>query len=301
MMAERLSQIMGGGAVADVFEKSMGEGERGFSGAKLFRLEVLYKSGEKGSFICKKIDLRERMVMRTLTRQGHSHTPAAYSPDEDGEEAWMIQQDLRRRVAAPHDSPEWTARVADALAGIHAANRGRGEEMPWLPRADADYWRKIVTQISIDHFEREICENECFARQFEVLLPELRAAGERFVRDMTALYEEADSLTLTHGDLQTIDGDHVYNIGGKPYIIDFGFARYEPLYIDLVDYFAPEQIPLCHGALAARGVDIALSDFEERFRAVRKYPGFIYMFPSIMGWKRGEPERLARALERLLG
>ena len=119
---------------------------------------------------------------------------------------------------------------------------------------------------------------------------------------MTALYEEADSLTLTRGDLQTIDGDHVHNVGGgNPYIIDFGFARYAPLYIDLVDYFSPEQIPLCHGALAARGVDIGMNDFEERFRAARKYTGFIYMFPSLMGWKRGEPERLARALERLLG
>lgn len=95
--AECLSQIMGGGAVADVFEKSMDAGEQGFSGAKLFRLEVLYKSGEKGSFICKKTDLKERMVMRTLTQQGHSHTPAAYSPDGKREEAaWIIQQDLGR-------------------------------------------------------------------------------------------------------------------------------------------------------------------------------------------------------------
>lgn len=75
----------------------------------------------------------------------------------------------------------------------------RGSKMPWLPRADSDYWEKIVTQISVDHFEKAVCEDHRFARQFESYMPKLREAGNAFARDLTALCEETQWLTLTHG------------------------------------------------------------------------------------------------------
>ncbi|MBD5168808.1 MAG: phosphotransferase [Oscillibacter sp.] len=300
-LAEKLSQIMDMGSIADVREKALSGHEQGFSGAELFRMELIYKDGKTGSFICKKADLKERMVMQTLTMQGHSCTPAAYSADCTSEEpAWMIQQDLGQKVDAPHNDSQWMGRVADALAEIHGSNMNRGEAMPWLPHADAAYWEKIVTQISVDHFEKAVCEDSQFARQFESLLPRLRETGKKFVRDMTALYQEAEWLTLTHGDLQNIDGDHVYNVNGKPYIIDFGFARYAPFYIDLVDYFSLENVALYHQSLTSRGYDLHWNDFEERFRSVYRYPGFIYMFPSIMQWKSGSEERLINMINRIL-
>ena len=250
--------------------------------------------------------------MRTLTAQGRGSVPVSYTLDLDsgnavklsqqdgGEAAWMIQQDLGKRVGAPRGSIEWLEGVAGTLAGIHMDNLGRGAAMPWLPHADAEYWEHIVTRISVDHFEKAVREDERFARQFEGILPRLREAGRVFSRNMAALYQEADTLTLTHGDLQSLDGDHVYNVGGKPYIIDFGFARYAPLFIDLVDYFAPEQIPLCHRAYAAEGMELGLKAFEERFRAAYAYPGFIYMFPGIMQWKRGDGRKLEKGLRRIL-
>ena len=67
----------------------------------------------------------------------------------------------------------------------------------------------------------------------------------------TALYKETQWLTLTYGDLQSINGDHVYNIQEIPYIIDFGFASYAPFYIDLVDYFSFENAALYHKALTS--------------------------------------------------
>ena len=289
------------GSIADVREKPLNAYEQGFSGAEMLRIEFICGDGKKGSFICKKTGLKERMVMQTLTEQGHSHTPAAYSADITSDEpAWLLQQDLGKKVNAPHNDPKWFANVADALAEIHGSNMGRGKEMPWLPHADADYWENIVTRISVDHFEKAVCEDKRFAQQFEKFLPRLREEGKRFARDMTSLYREADWLTLTHGDLQDIDGDHVYNVGGKPYIIDFGFAGYAPFYIDLVDYFSHENVSVYHKALTSKGFYIRPNDFEERFRTAYKYPCFIYMFPSIMQWKNGSKERLTNIINRIV-
>ena len=300
-LAEKLSRIMKLGDVAELRKKSMDSDEQGFSGAKLFRLEVLYKNGSQNSFICKKTDRKERMVMQTLTEQGHANTPASCTMDRTSEEAaWMIQQDLGKRVKAPQNSPEWMKGVADALAGIHVTNRECGAAMPWLPYADGEYWKKIVTEISLNHFEKAVCEDPEFARQFEAFLPRMQEAAKTFLREMADLCREKNVLTMTHGDLQNIDGDHVYNVKGKPYIIDFGFARYAPFYIDLVDYFTPEQISLCHQAYASRGFSVSLHTFEEQFHIAYRYPGFIYLFPGIMQWKNGSEEKLKKVIQRVL-
>ena len=65
-----------------------------------------------------------------------------------------------------------------------------GKEMPWFPHADSNYWEKIVTQISVDHFEKAVCEDHSFARQFRAYLPKLRKAGNVIAHNMTALYKE---------------------------------------------------------------------------------------------------------------
>jgi len=299
-LAGKFSQMLGKGNITDVCVKPMNAWEQGFSGAELLRVEGVSIDGQRESYICKKTDLKERRVMRRLTEQGHSCTPAAYSEDcVSDEHKWMIQQDLGKKVNPPRHR-EWMGKVANALAEIHGNNMNRGGEMPWLPHADKDYWEKIVTQISVFHFEKAVCEDMRFARQFESLLPKVQEAGMRFAREMTELYKEAQWLTLTHGDLQNMDGDHVYNVNGEPYLIDFGFARYAPFYIDLVDYFSVENAVLYHQALTARGFHIHLNDFEERFQTAFKYPGFIYMFPSIMQWKRGSEGRLINLLNRIL-
>lgn len=300
-LAEQLSQILGVGKVIGIHEKSMDTYEKGFSGAELFRVECFFENGEKDNFIYKKADIKERMVMQLLTEQGHSHTPASYSADcTSPEPKWMIQQDLGKRVTAPRNNQNWMQNVAFALAEIHENNRNRGDEMPWLPHADVDYWNKIVTQLSVSHFEQAVCEDVNFARQFEATLPKLQAAGRQFADDMVSLCEESKWMTLTHGDIQDIDGSHVYNVNSRPYIIDFGFSRYAPLYIDLVDYFSLDEAIFYQHALAEKGFHIHPKDFEERFRIASKYPGFIYMFPSIMQWKRGSTSRLIKCIRKIM-
>ncbi len=175
-----------------------------------------------------------------------------------------------------------------------------------LPRYMETIWRVpakcrgFLTQISVLHFEKEICENADFARQFEPVLPKLQSAGKRFADDMVALCKESKWMTLTHGDVQKIDGSHVYNVHAHPYIIDFGFSRYAPFYINLVDYFSLDEALLYRQMLENRGFYISQRDFEERFRVASKYPGFIYMFPAIMRWKRGSENRLINCLKKIL-
>lgn len=300
-LANQLSQILNMGKAVNIREESMDSYEKGFSGAEIFRVECLFETGKKDSFICKKADLKERMVMRRLTAQGHRYTPASYSDDSSSSEPkWMILQDLGKRVAAPRNNPAWMQNVASAFAEIHGNNMGRGDEMSWLPYADADYWNKIVTQISVSHFEKAVCEDADFARKFGAILPKLQMAGKRFADDMVSLCAESEWMTLTHGDVQDIDGSHVYNVHEHPYIIDFGFSRYAPFYIDLVDYFSLDEALFYRQMLENHGFRINPNDFEERFRIAFKYPGFIYMFPAIMQWKRGSEKRLMNCLKRIL-
>ena len=300
-LAEQLSQILNMGKVINIREASMEAYEKGFSGAEVLRMECIFENGKKDSFICKKTDLKERMVMRRLTAQGHLCTPAAYSDDcSSPEPKWMLLQDLGKRIAAPRNDSVWMRNVASAFAEIHGKNMGCADEMPWLPYADNDYWNKIVTQISVSHFERAICEDTGFARQFESVLPKLQTAGKKFADNMVSLCSESEWMTLTHGDVQNMDGSHVYNIRNHPYIIDFGFASYAPFYIDLVDYFSLEGALLYRQILEDKGFHIPEKDFEERFRIASAYPGFIYMFPGIMQWKKGFGKSLINCLGRIL-
>ena len=300
-LAEHFSQMLRLGNIIDIQDVSMDAYDKGYSGAELFRVECSFEHGETASFICKKADRKERLTILRLTAQGHRHTPAAYAEDciSPGPQ-WMIQQDLGKRTAAPQNNPNWMRNVAAAFAEIHGNNMGLADEMPWLPCADADYWNQIVTQLSVSHFEKAVCEDANFARQFEAVLPSLQAAGRQFADDMVSLCQETEWMTLTHGDVQDVNGSHVYPIGLHPYLIDFGFSRYAPFYIDLADYFSLEEAEFYRAALADKGYCIRKKEFEERFRTASSYPGFIYMFPAIMQWKRGSDTRLLQCLRRIL-
>ena len=82
---------------------------------------------------------------------------------------------------------------------------------------------------------------QSFAGQYSRVLPKLRKTAERFATDMADLYRDGTSVTVTHGDLQDMVGDHVRCFQGRPMIIDWGFSRLAPFYIDLVDYFTQEE------------------------------------------------------------
>ncbi|OME80233.1 hypothetical protein BK120_20645 [Paenibacillus sp. FSL A5-0031] len=278
----------------------MTDAERGWSGAEVRRIEVTYENGQKESMIFKEAALKERMVMKTLTDQGRLNTPAAFSLDlETDEPRWMAIEDLGS-VKSPPSSVDWSPRVAEALARIHARNMHRGQEMLWLPHADGQYWKNLVTKISVDHFETLMDQNPQFCREFGAYLPSLREKADTFARDMEALYDERESLTLTHGDLQSVDGPHIHYYNGKPYFIDFGWIYYAPFYIDLASYFNLEHAKLYYNELIANGISLSYDDFYERLRVAFRYSGLIYLYPSIRQWSIGPTELTGKRLLHML-
>lgn len=299
-LAQGLSDVLGRGEVAAVAPGTMADGEQGFSGASVSRVLATYRDGGTASMILKSADLKERMAMERLTRQGHAHTPAAFSLDATTDAPQPMMQEDVGPTRTPPPGKEWLPDIASALAGIHARSLGCGADMPWLPRADRAYWTYLVTQISVDHFEALMRENAAFEQEFGGYLPLLRARAAAFVRDMTDLSAEADGMTLTHGDLQTIDGDHIHYRGGTPYVIDFGWCRYAPLYVDLATFFADADARLYFDALAAHGVPLRWPAFEDRLRAARRYGGFIYLYPALRQWGTGPTAQTGKRLLRLL-
>ncbi|WP_020616362.1 phosphotransferase [Paenibacillus daejeonensis] len=301
VIAQGLADVLQRGQVRQIAQGRMTEAERGWSGAEVRRMEVTYTSGRQESMIFKEALLKERMVMKRLTDQGHQNTPAAFSLDTESDEPrWMALEDVGS-IKTPPQGQEWSPKVAEALARIHTRNLRKGSEMPWLPHADRVYWeRYLVTKVSVDHFEKLTEQNPNFGREFGAYLPTLREKANVFARDMAALYDEKDSLTLTHGDLQSIDGSHVHYLNDKPYLIDFGWCYYAPFYIDLVSYFTIEEAKVYYNHFINSGVSLSYDDFYERLRATFCYSGLIYLYPSMMQWSTGPTEQTGKRLLHIL-
>ena len=302
--AQGLASLLGYGTVAGIEQVNMAGDERGWSGAEVVRKMVSFQDGSSKHMVFKSAGRSERCAMKLLTEQRQC-TPAAYSQDiiSSGPE-WMAMEDLGPRQAPNPEDHMWLRKVAKGLASIHAANMGKENDMPWLPTADETYWNSVVTQLSVAHFERRVEEDPAFAHKFGEYLPRLQDAGRIFANDMAALYREKEFLTLTHGDLQMRDGVHIYHCDGAPRIIDFGFCRYAPFYIDLAGWFTADDIRIYYDELTSHGIFLRYSDFEERARAAFRYNGFIYLCPSVMDW-RDSPDgqtgkRLLQSLKIIL-
>ena len=68
----------------------------------------------------------------------------------------MAMEDLGQPQIVDTADKIWMGKIADSLASIYISNRGKGLELSWLPIADDTYWCSVVTQLSIDHFERKM-------------------------------------------------------------------------------------------------------------------------------------------------
>lgn len=295
-----LSDIQQTGRVIGTDIGALGDDERGWSGAEVRRISVKYESGSTGSMILKCAPLKERWAMDALTR-AQTAVPVAFSCDLSTDEPrWMAMEDIGRPQPPSVNDAAWMGKAAGALADIHVKFMGKGSEMPWLPHADERYWKWIVSEISLDHFERKIRECPAFDREFGHYLPLLQRQADSFAADMTALYREGNCLTLTHGDIQCIDGAHIYDCAGTPKIIDFGWCHYAPFYVDLASYFSFDDAKLYHDALTRRGISLSYADFDERLRAAFRYSGFIYMCPSVMNWREDAPIETGRRLLQMI-
>lgn len=140
--------------------------------------------------------------------------------------------------------------AARALAAAHADHFASAEQIAHLPNADHAYWEHITTQISVKHFSW-LCRQD--ARR--------------------------TCLTLAYGDFRRPSAWYA----GRPMIIDWGFASYAPLYIDLVDYFSRDEAMLYWKALRLREILLSKVKFCEGLRIASAYPAFIYLYPALIG------------------
>jgi aminoglycoside phosphotransferase (APT) family kinase protein len=182
-------------------------------------------------------------------------------------------------------SAETDQAVGRGLASIHARHVGQQQELGWLPRADAAYITDfLVRDVWRGNWEDACRANPAFATEFAPYAPALERAAEKLARTVQALWDEGDSLTLTHGE---VHGEHVMLSQGRPYFIDWGWTYYGPFYLDLPAYFTPHTVHHYHRALVERGIEISKTDFMERYHAIGRYVGFKYLCSGLWIWPPG--------------
>ena len=299
-LAQGLADLMHWGKIESVENAEMADSEQGYSGAKILRKRLILQNGTERTIIFKRTDLKERCAMVHLTRQKQC-SPVSFSNDTVSDtQEWIAMEDLGLQKHHDPTDIKWLSKVAHSLSKVHIKNLDKGHEMSWLPTADESYWNTVTSTLSLSHMEKEIADNNNFAAHFEKYMPKLYAKAKLFAGEMTELCRERGCMTLTHGDLQTPDGSHIYDCGGEPRIIDFGFCRYAPFYIDLAGWFSEKNLVLYYYELQKSGYELRYSDFKERAISASRYNGFIYLYPSLMAYKRGDTAKLLQTLSIIL-
>jgi len=270
------------------------ERERTYGMATVQRYAVEYtdRSGHRNmvTLLTKDAPLVERRVLHHHNREGQPGVPYSHTLDlatdglaTDGP-APVCQQDL-----TPDGAPVGEAvlrETAGRLAQIHHVNLERSHELPWLPRADRGYFAGGFVLGNCWEQWDETMRLEAFAREWGPQRPRLEAAAGRFLADMDRIWAEGDSLTLIHADLHH---DQVLVHGGEPYLIDWGQARYGSFYLDLPDFFTPEQVGAYREAMAAVGHVILEEQFRQRYEMARRYVAFKYLGYTMWFSRTGGP------------
>jgi hypothetical protein len=272
---------------------AMAENERGWSGAEIRRYKVTMQQGDVISLLTKTMPLKERRALDLLSREEHANVPFAFSHDLTTE--GMVLACLRDlgsvKVGIPTGedvtpvTPELNRAVAQALAAIHVRYLGQAQQLAWLPTADEAYVSDfLVPEVWRAHWEKAMRSDSAFAAEFGSYTAALEDAAGKFARAIQALWQEGDSLTLTHGE---VHGEHIMLYQERPYLIDWGWTYYGPFYLDLPAYFTPQTVHHYHQALVENGIEFSLADFMERYQAIGRYVGFKYLCSGIWLWPPG--------------
>lgn len=278
-------------------------GDQGMSGSEVAYFDVVFDidgAQETTSLIIKQAPLMERRIHLHLCNQGLA-VPFCFCDDlVSAESAPLCIQQLPTKQKQ-HSDVEQTA---SALAQIHAANLGAAQSLDWVPRADETFasdwvvdacWRQSWDRLLkggefVDGYGRSHGVPKPggdFSAEFAPITHRIEAAGKRFVQTMAQWWEEGDSLTLIHADFH---GDHVFSDkNGNRYIIDWGAAKFGPLYLDLPNYFSRDDSLVYREALAALGHDIPHDKFLANYDAASMYPGFKYIGIGLWNWCFGDP------------
>jgi hypothetical protein len=288
--------VQPGACIMDIATQPMGENERGYSGARLQRHVVTYRAPQDDTqtitLITKEAPLLERRVLDLLTSQGQC-VPFSYTLDLAADRSALVcQQDLGTGPSRERASTDLDRQVARCLARIHYVNLGRATDLPWLPHADRAYFEGYILEDFREQLARAM-ERPAFVTEYGDLARQMEEAVGPFLAAMDSLWAEADALTLIHADMMD---DHVLAHDGRAYLIDWGQARYGSLYLDLPNYFTPDNVLLYRDALAELGLDIPEEEFMGRYREAARYPGFKYIGFLLFLWMNGQLRSLHGSL-----
>jgi aminoglycoside phosphotransferase (APT) family kinase protein len=239
------------------------------------------------SLVTKMSDRVERATLARLNAQGQPGVPLSHARevDLDGPD-WICLQDLgddgRPDVLSPVPDEVVASEVA-GLASIHAANSASVDELSWLPRADREYARSMIEDVFWrPHWESAVTQND-FHAEFGAWLPRVEAAATKVVDEVAALDAEDGDRTLVHTE---INPGNVLVHDGRAFLIDWADAHRGSLYLDLPHHlFTLDLAEYYRQVLAAHGMPIARSDFEERYRIAARYTALRYMWWTFEAWR----------------
>jgi phosphotransferase family enzyme len=263
----------------------------GASGAAVRRYELTLAGVPPAQatlrLVTKEAGLIERHALAHLHAQGAPGVPFSHALDgHTAAPALVAMQDVGDIHRPDSLSPIPDAllgREAATLAAIHAANWGRGADVPWLPRADRAYYARMIEEVAWrPHWEQAVAD-PAFRAAFAAELPRVEAAAAHIVDEMAALAAEGDALTLVHTD---INPSNVLWHAGTVYVVDWQAAHYGPAYLDVPHHFpTPALAEHYRAALAAQGIAILPAAFHARWRTAARYTALRYMWWTFDAWR----------------
>lgn len=267
----------------------------GVSGVPVARFEVVVGSCKTVRLVTKPCGLTERRTLAAL--DGLAPVPRAFVPDTALDELQTVVMTDAGETLLAFD-PSAKRRAAQALSEVHARFLGRSEDLPWLPRLDHPYLDEFIVAWCWRRAWDEALTDERFTTTFGKYTEAVEASAHTLAGDLLAFEARANVNTLAHTDVYH---GHVFDQSGRAVVIDWGQARYAPLFLDLGDTFdTPEAAHTYREALAARGVELGDRVFQEGHLLARRFAGLRYLWWWLASW-RGEPQGWSReGLERTL-
>lgn len=222
-----------------------------------------------------------------LQAQGAGHVPFNHTSDlvSDRPSPLCMRDlgDLNRPYSLDPITPVLQRAEAGAWADIHVANLGRRSELDWLPVAGRAWFDEMIERRFFRPAWERAKADPAFVTRFGDHIAEVERAAARIVDDMVAIHDDGTSLTLVHTD---VNPGNVRLLDGKPFIIDWGTARYGSFYIDIPHHFdTVERAMIYREALGERGVEIPEREYVERFRTAARYIGLRYIWWTLDGWR----------------
>lgn len=288
-------------------------GPQGYSGATISYYDVTYSTAgaeRQGSLVIKPAPLAERRTLQWLGAH-QAAVPFSHTFDLTTDAPLPICMQYVGEEIGWH---ERTRETAEALASVHAAGMRRGGELSWVPRADRGMlelfliercwrqgWQSLLSGGPLVTPAGEILETptptDTFSEQFAGYTKPITQRAEQLLAMVDLLWATDEALTLIHGDFHS---SQVGLLDEQVRVIDWGFAHYGPLYLDLPNVFTREEALIYRDALAAHGHDIPRDRFLACYDATRAYPGFKYFGIGLYNWCFGDPPRQSQYVQHFI-